>query len=386
MGGGKSFQLSLKPGLAVEAGDASDEKMDMDTRSIQSPNSLKITYAAKDGGESGFMILTFAKDGVTERRNVDGVNYTGFMKRLGTAVDQAASYTINDLLPVVAGTYEWVRNADSEKLLAKEGTLDDENKEQQAGKKIRMTVGLTQDAVTLNYNAVGGKSFQLSLKPGLAVEAADASDEKMDMDTLSIQSPNSLKITYAAKDGGESGFMILTFTKDGVTERRNVDGVNYTGFMKRLGTAVDKAASYTISDLLPVVAGTYEWVRSPDSDKLLAKEGTLGDENKEQQAGKKIRMTVGLTQDAVTLNYNAVGGKSFQLSLKPGLAVEAGDAFDEKMDMDTLSIQSPNSLKITYAAKDGGESGFMILSFAKDVVTERRNVDGVNYNGFMKRV
>merc|ERR1711970_1695998 len=305
---------------------------------------------------------------------------------VGAAVDHATSYEISDLLPVVAGTYEWVRSPDSNKLLAKEGTLDDENKDQQAGKNIRMTVGLTQDAVTLNYNAVGGKSFKLSLKPGLAVEAGDASDEKMDMDTLSIQSPNSLKITYAAKDGGESGFMILTFAKDGVTERRNVDGVNYTGFMKRLGAAVDHAASYEISDLLPVVAGTYEWVRNADSDKLLAKEGTLNDENKEQQAGKKIRATVGITQDAVTLDYNAVGGKSFKLSLKPGLAVEAGDASNEKMDMDTLSIESPNSLKITYAAEDGGESGFMILTFAKDGLTERRSVDGVNYAAFMKRV
>jgi len=287
---------------------------------------------------------------------------------------------------VVAGTYEWVRSPDSDTLLEKEGTLGDENKEQQAGKKIRATVGITQDAVTLDYNAVGGKSFKLSLKPGLAVKAGDASNEKMDMDTLSIESPNSLKITYAAEEGGESGFMILTFAKDGLTERRSVDGVNYTGFMKRLGTAVDQAASYTISDLLPVVAGTYEWVRSPDSDTLLEKEGTLGDENKEQQAGKKIRATVGITQDAVTLDYNAVGGKSFKLSLKPGLAVKAGDASNEKMDMDTLSIESPNSLKITYAAEEGGESGFMILTFAKDGLTERRNVDGVNYAGFMKRV
>merc|ERR1711874_810768 len=106
-----------------------------------------------------------------------------------------------------------------------------------------------------------------------------------------------------------------------------------------VGTAVDHAASYEISDLLPVVAGTYEWGRSPDSEKLLATEGTLGDENKEQQAGKKIRATVGITQEAVTLDYNAVGGKRFQLSLKPGKAVEAGDPSNEKMDMDTLSIE-----------------------------------------------
>merc|ERR1711970_561327 len=206
----------------------------MDTLSIESPNSLKVTYAAEDGGESGFMILTFAKDGLTERRSVDGVNYTGFMKRVGTAVDQGASYEISDLLPAVAGTYEYVRNADSDKLLAKEGTLDDENKEQQAGKTLRATVGITQDAVTVNYNAVGGKSFKISMKPGLAVETGDVSDEKMDMDTLSIESPNSLKVTYAAEDGGESGFMILTFAKDGLTERRSVNGVNYTGFMKRV--------------------------------------------------------------------------------------------------------------------------------------------------------
>jgi len=305
---------------------------------------------------------------------------------VGTAVDHAASYEISDLLPVVAGTYEYVRNADSDKLLAKEGTLDEENKEQQAGKTLRATVGITQDAVTVNYNAVGGKSFKISLKPGLAVETGDVSDEKMDMDTLSIESPNSLKVTYAAEDGGESGFMILTFAKDGLTERRSVDGVNYTGFMKRVGTAVDQGASYTISDLLPVVAGTYEYVRSADYDNLLAKEGTLNDENKEQQAGRTYRLIVGITQDAVMVNYNAVGGKSFKISMKPGVSVETGDVTDEKMDMDTLSIESPNSLKVTYAAEDGGESGFMLLTFAKDGLTERKNVDGVSYTGFMKRV
>merc|ERR1711970_680548 len=153
----------------------------------------------------------------------NGVDYTFNSKRV--------VYAVSDLDPVVEGTYQFVSGG--EQLLAREGTLSDQQGEMKARYKLGFTVSKTQDGLAFKYNAVGGKSYALTMNPGQAVETGDPTDEKMDMDTLSIAGPNSLKIDYAAEDGGESGSETTTFTKNGATTVMTVDGVDYTFNFRR---------------------------------------------------------------------------------------------------------------------------------------------------------
>jgi len=213
------------------------------------------------------------------------------------------------------------------------------------------------------------------MKIGQAVETGDPTDEKMDMETLSIASPNSFKLSYQGEDGGESGSEITTFTKDGASTVMRANGVDYTFNFKRV--------VYAVSDLDPVVEGTYQFVSG--GEQLLAQEGTLSEQQNEMKARYKLGFTVSKTQDGLAFKYNAVGGKSYALTMNPGQAVETGDPTDEKMDMDTLSIVSPNSLQIVYQGENGAESGAETTTFTQDGATTIQSVNGVNYTFKFRR-
>merc|ERR1711913_155956 len=151
---------------------------------------------------------------------------------VGAAVDHAVSLGVGDLDPSIAGTYQYVSGA--EKLMAQEGTLSAEQKAVAGGAKMRMTVSLTANAVSVKYNAVGGGTIAVKMKPGVPVLAEDATDEQMDTDTLSITGPRSVRMAYVGKNGGESGVDNITFTPGGGKIVRTVNGVANTILFKRV--------------------------------------------------------------------------------------------------------------------------------------------------------
>merc|ERR1711874_869339 len=151
---------------------------------------------------------------------------------VGAAVDHAVSLGVGDLNPSIAGTYQYVSGA--EKLMAQEGTLSDEKKAAAAGAKFSFTVSLTANAVSVKYNSDGGGNVAMKMKPGVPVVAADATDEQMDTDTLSITGPRSFKMAYVGMKGGESGVDNITFTDGGCTMVRTVNGVDNTLLFKKV--------------------------------------------------------------------------------------------------------------------------------------------------------
>merc|ERR1711913_205435 len=150
---------------------------------------------------------------------------------VGAAVDHAVCWSVGDIDPSIAGTYQYVSGA--EKLVAQEGTLSDETKAAAAGAKFGFTVSLTANALSVKYNSVGGGNFAVKMKPGVPVVAGDATDEQMDTDTLSITGPNSVRLAYVGKNGGESGVDNLTFTAGGCKLVRTVNGVDNTLVFKK---------------------------------------------------------------------------------------------------------------------------------------------------------
>jgi len=152
---------------------------------------------------------------------------------VGTSVVHAApAYTVSDLDPVVEGTFQYVSGG--EKLMALEGTLSEEQKEAKGRHRLAFTVSKTQDGVAVIYNAVGGQSYALTVKPGDTKEVEDLTDEQKEMATLSIVSPNSVKTVYKGENGAESGSEITTFTKDGATSIWSVNGVDYPFKFRRV--------------------------------------------------------------------------------------------------------------------------------------------------------
>jgi len=174
---------------------------------------------------------------------------------VGTSVVHAAPvYTVSDLDPVVEGTFQYVNGG--EKLMALEGMQGyrrrtfyplsvtatpwsrlfppDAQNEMKGNYMLGFTVSKTQDGLVFKCNMVDGKSKTSTMKPGQAVESAHPTDEQMAKDTLSIVSPNSIGIVYHNKNGGETGSDTTTFTKDGATSIKNVNGVNYTFKFRRV--------------------------------------------------------------------------------------------------------------------------------------------------------
>merc|ERR1719433_1252401 len=195
------------------------------------------------------------------------------------------------------------------------------------------------------------------------------------MATLSIVSPNSVKTVYKGENGAVSGSDITTFTKDGATSIRSVNGVDYPFKFRRV---------YPVSDLDPVVEGTFQYVSG--GEKLMALEGKLSDEQKEMKGRHPLAFTVSKTQDGYTLTYDAVGGKSYALTVKPGDTEEVEDLTDESKEMATVSIVSPNSVKTVYKGENGAVSGSDITTFTKDGATSIRSVNGVDYPFKFRRV
>jgi len=141
---------------------------------------------------------------------------------VGTSVVHAApAYTVSDLDPVVEGTFQYVSGG--EKLMALEGTLSDELKEMKSHHGLAFTVSKTQDGLAVIFPFVGGKSYALTVKPGETKETGD-------MATLSIVSPNSLKIVFK----GVSVTETTTITKDGATSIWSVNGVDYPFKFRRV--------------------------------------------------------------------------------------------------------------------------------------------------------
>merc|ERR1711970_47802 len=151
---------------------------------------------------------------------------------VGAAVDHAVSLGVGDLNPSIAGTYQYVSGA--EKLMAQEGTLSDEQKAAAAGVKFSMTVSMTANVLAVKYNTVGGGNYDLKVKPGVPVVAGDGTDEQMNTDTLSITGPNSYRVAYVGKNGGESGVDNFTFTAGGCKLVRTVNGVDNTLLFKKV--------------------------------------------------------------------------------------------------------------------------------------------------------
>jgi len=151
---------------------------------------------------------------------------------VGAAVDHAVCWSVGDIDPSIAGTYQYVSGA--EKLMAQEGTLSAEQKAVAGGAKMRMTVSLTANAVSVKYNAVGGGTIAVKMKPGVPVLAEDPTDEQMDTDTLSITGPRSVRMAYVGMKGGESGVDNITFTDGGCTMVRTVNGVDNTLLFKKV--------------------------------------------------------------------------------------------------------------------------------------------------------
>merc|ERR1711874_155998 len=151
---------------------------------------------------------------------------------VGAAVDHAVCWSVGDIDPSITGTNQYVKGA--EKLMAQEGTLSDEKKTAAAGAKFSITVDLTANAVSVKYNSVGGGNVAMKMKPGVPVVAADATDEQMDTDTLSITGPRSFKMAYVGMKGGESGVDNITLTDGGCTMVRTVNGVDNTLLFKKV--------------------------------------------------------------------------------------------------------------------------------------------------------
>jgi len=151
---------------------------------------------------------------------------------VGAAVDHAVCWSVGDIDPSIAGTYQYVSGA--EKLMAQEGTLSDEQKAAAAGVKFGFTISMTANALAVKYNTVGGGNFAVKLKPGVPVVTADGSDEHMDTDTLSITGPRSIRLAWVGMKGGVSGVDNITFTAGGCKVVRTVNGVANNLLLKKV--------------------------------------------------------------------------------------------------------------------------------------------------------